>query len=1018
MYTIVLVLIMQISVYNQKDKAADYSAFGPIAEDLTRISSIPIETKTTLVPILLKRVAPYIIPVHKDGAVFAAFQSSTPTHIIRNGKPTIVASNHIIKVSSLRYGKVELDISRDQLVELAAYIKHQKQFRELQQTLVELKYRAPTKIHRDRVLRDTTSLIKVSIAAPIISALQRVYMWSMLPRRLPFLQDIVVSKMWNAYTSQVLGTKYDLRIIEDRNERIIETITMNTAQITAMAKLSKLNSAAHFKFSKSYDALTKHEKQVVNKSITAQSTCKHTKLIAGLPETLDELAELVPPPVDLTKAATKRELLVCNACNQPALCPHYYFQYNENKNKGNKNKTSKTASSSSKNTDALIRQFADTTRIHNVYYCKICGESLVEIFDEVESFEARGIHRGDNGFSKKIWLTSTIIIARNIISTIDFDKGQLARSIANVVSLHIDDSTFTDKLITPEITADITTLYISIYVYVVLAHIISSSKTISFKSSYSKNSRPTGRSRNDIKSLLQTVARMIMLDNKDIINNIPHITNASIKAIIIKAFREIRGITIFAEQRHDVVDITKMPFYYYMLKVARIRSSGKRKLSIKDVTGIAKPNMSNLKQLVVASKNPRYVHFMNSVKADIYLKPDHKAIAIHAKIANKFHAEDHNHILKPPKPTISTPESFVYKVPKLSTIYCFDGKKHKYNILVFKHGEVTQKKYFAELMAERINESTPLLDSRCSICNTLKSEETKHPDDKIKIAITRTIDIAIFYDAIEHYCPVAKIHTWGNGTNGTKCTSCGLTKLMIHNKDPEYFDKYKSVPNPILSVDKPTKVKASKVSKPPTVKPITKSIIVKPEQVAVVAKHLLAVTKVPNEFFQFLGTMNVRTLHDITNNSEELAKEIDEVSKAAYLSNYTTFVLAEYARIKNETSEFAIKQSTIDFSKYPTVSDIYSKPVGTSGTAIELSLYQTLLNIANINTGAVKIAAYLLKLIIESDKRGAYIPAKHLEYSAPIVVVESVVETDEVNHNPFGDDDPELMDNLSIVDDD
>ena len=145
---------------------------------------------------------------------------------------------------------------------------------------------------------------------------------------------------------------------------------------------------------------------------------------------------------------------------------------------------------------------------------------------------------------------------------------------------------------------------------------------------------------------------------------------------------------------------------------------------------------------------------------------------------------------------VSTP--LKYK-PDVADFYCPDGKKHQFNLIVYRTGK-KEVKYSPKDIVDMVKSQSQLLkqlyngelsDKECALCGNRMSN-IKYNDKTIKNIDTVHAEndmIKSFYEYFDSRCPKGNIHSFVNNA----CENCGFTTGMSNERNKTYFNKYKTV---------------------------------------------------------------------------------------------------------------------------------------------------------------------------------------------------------------------------------
>jgi hypothetical protein len=365
-----------------------------------------------------------------------------------------------------------------------------------------------------------------------------------------------------------------------------------------------------------------------------------------------------------------------------------------------------------------------------------------------------------------------------------------------------------------------------------------------------------------LQNIINNALFLIMRILNVTINNVSSVTTDSIKPILIKAYKWAvllqvepkQGITE-REIKHEIDCLPDDKIYKYISHVMdlvdyckNMNKSTKGSRSIKDVLGrswdtieadfkesrsiyetatvpeqwsttkVGEYKYGSFKSLIEYVKNKLYDSF-----AVPYTQPliDHdKKYEYLKKLEEELYQEHKRRELRPFN-NIVLQDNYMLKFNdfrpetiKIDKYYDNNGNRHKFDIFVYQRannkGVISGPKHEYNKsdiqMWLKTNDTKKtdrfkymfIVDERCSVCKTLLSQ-TKNIS--VVRALTKLIDIDVFFKYFENRCPKGGLHDFIVVTNQVKesgCTKCGITKSTVDKRDKKYYDKYIKVYNKVM----------------------------------------------------------------------------------------------------------------------------------------------------------------------------------------------------------------------------
>jgi hypothetical protein len=528
---------------------------------------------------------------------------------------------------------------------------------------------------------------------------------------------------------------------------------------------------------------------------------------------LKKFVPLDPAPKknDITTMPTYTTGLQCNLCHLWGLCPHHYVMFDM--------KDTMFEGSDEKMMDYLILHFSiDKQSEDDTYFCRICGETLKknmvegEIWASIISPSSGGGDALNNIIATEVFHT----LNTNIVTgTVSIDNTVLANNIVNVISPFIyqyETKLNRGKTNTEAMIRYSLHLIISAYVLVVIVYLSS----ITGGEITLKNAKIKGLTGVDmLHALFNQAYKLLVFQKMVAIDNVPAFTPDRIKKILTRGFQQVSGSHIMVETTvlndHFDETLSTDPIYqflYYGWVMAAAIDKKPRPMLLDSQTIIGTPieNIKNLKMMFEkASMPPKWdtedAYYWDSYSAvakriisnTYIMNATHKA-AIHKE--QNVLIKRWNDIMKKRANMYnirsSMPNTWTMRkenVPieeLLLTMYCTDGKLHKWDIFVYKgeNGKSVDVKVgqFGKIDITNMDYFT----QKCAVCGDIFGK-TKPVDIVTIVSNNKTRES--FYRYYTDKCPIKYIHTYTNGT----CTQCGITKHIKKTNDKTYFNKYKSV---------------------------------------------------------------------------------------------------------------------------------------------------------------------------------------------------------------------------------
>ncbi len=615
----------------------------------------------------------------------------------------------------------------------------------------------------------------------------------------------------------------------------------NFVRHTIELKKTFLSAIATRKFNKTWNKLTSNEQQLslllFNKFMANQEStnidCAHIYAINEMRDilTIDykldsgfQVKRIYKKITSLfnmkiykfpSKTQTQQQLISCITCKTLMLCPHFITLMKliiEKKH------------------DEYIRNFMLSTYATiitgvDTFYCKICSEKIIATIDtsvfqwKVKPFIPLEV----NNPLQNIIMSEVVSAIRYLSSTILLNKRNIINNIATTITPEIE--TIESKL-NKSRTSDkenvnrLLRLYAYIYSVAILVNLVNDNKTQLKLEVIIKGARKIP----SIGSIMKQGLGLILQTKKSLINLITNITLHSIKPMLNEALRWTIGKSTVSFKSHDekyLLEFTLAldPFYSYVYRVANYSSSKSindvnfKFLLGNDLKTIKKNNLYIYKDIYVPNKpwdtSDKGIYDYNSykliakyiserifgstygIKLEEFYKTSNDIKITEQLLYNQVKFNQY-------KPYITLPTVVRWLYARniyLSEIYCPSGKRHVFDIMIYK---INSKRclFTSNYVATEIipNPSKlkkfhkyQLIDRKCSICGTIESKVTSIHDKKIKQHLNKLLLIEGFYIMYDTMCPEGDLHLFKNNA----CTKCHVTSNQLLTKSKSYFEKYK-----------------------------------------------------------------------------------------------------------------------------------------------------------------------------------------------------------------------------------
>jgi hypothetical protein len=807
--------------------------------------------------------------------------------------------------------------------------------------------------------------------------------------RMVAMYDIEQAGLWNIYShARVRGidnprvssmvTKHLANLA-----RINEDLVNTQAENRANTRRQQIAGVAKSLFDKTVTQLTKAEFKLVIQNITPTSTpCdaliarviqsaksgkrfarsewkRLRKVIENSPDA-DRMLVCLGNPDAITDASGTPE-----TAGTAALCPHNYNKFEM-----------LSGTYNDQDLRRMLLKYTGKVAIDNAFFCKICGEKLIQQFHEGHQAFVAGkrVHTQANVnlLSSQVWKVSRNIINANVEFDTPTDVKALATAVTDVIHPFIDQHKKAAEDVrtnTPGNITDIVYLYTTIYVYAMLSRIISHNPDdMRFKiarkpKTRTVKSRPTGGNpqpknprKVNVKHLQTTLSQALtfILKNDSLIKSISYISRDAVKPMLIKAFKSIMSTQVSTKTFNYLLPssfVMRSRVYKYLHHANRMH----RELNFTDirrVLGIELDDVAKTPDLLAKAVIPKswgdskysaytyasFIHFIDYVKNNLHMMSWNS-------VRRDKHYKQYLRLLEFERPYFKELWSwkrpifvqyyhddpagmFVRQAARLSQIYCSDGQKHNFKSYVMSGNREFQQSWITNPADNKALQKMDLQDIKCTRCNALKSK----PDTKTNIneVLNMLEHRRAFFNMYSFKCPKSGKHEYN--TRG-KCAKCNVTKLEIFQQDQDYYEKYRHLFNKYLSetskindtIRKENFKRISDTYKPS--KPIiSKKSTWKNSQDYV---ELARLVNVQLPLIENIGLYENRNLDDLSR-VRQVATDPELRTQALSLANYTGVVAIEYEMLRNgnitsPTLQVFSEKWEINFAELPAIQNSYDE---------------------------------------------------------------------------------------------
>lgn len=603
-----------------------------------------------------------------------------------------------------------------------------------------------------------------------------------------------------------------------------ERYAINVHYISIVQTKYGINRANELDMEKSIlNQLNADEKKIVERiylkqkkdwELVQNNKCPHVPLAKKLRHAISH--EQIQLFDDIEKFLTKKydeyNQILCKECELPILCPHVVDELSAVK----KNKPMKEIR------EILLPYVGQT--IGESYYCKHCGEQILESvqLEEVNEFmnELRGEnYREENtdALYSHIWSEIAYLVYNRL-----YFKG--VYSVKSIIQ-HVVDSIYNDiyvietklnkaKTNTAESIEERSRLYAAIYGIASLILIVKSNPDKIWFSTKRGQTKKAAK----LEELFQQ-AMVIIIDSKTITLRKYNLSNDNLLSILKQAYILIAKRQAWNDRAPEKVSqnevfVDPVYKYFYLGVVIDHMSHGKAPPLMSDIDSLFNINKKELQKassLYEHAKIPKfdklvslgakywkmaYLSYFGTEMPDLP-KVQYEIMQLRRLTASPL-------FFKYP---LVVHRSFSQIPVNLAQMYDQNGKLHKWNVYMYEMGgkkielnksdieQIYQGK--GKITVKEFNKCQ-LVDYKCSTCH----QKFNNIQGRNLEAILDALDqVQNFYRYYEFRCPKkggndeAGTHEWTDESvdDATTCSRCQVTKKQIFEKDGRYYEKYKSV---------------------------------------------------------------------------------------------------------------------------------------------------------------------------------------------------------------------------------
>lgn len=333
--------------------------------------------------------------------------------------------------------------------------------------------------------------VKISKKTDLIKLLEGVYngKFSNYNTKMVTLFDIILGDLWDIYAHvKIRGLSKITILLNRKKEKIKELKLIKKNRMDKMQKMRdhymKVSIAIEL-FGRDLEELNDKEHKIINLTLKknkehmeyfTSNKCKHIELIKTLMRpnhfrerenvAFEELKKILIP-----NDKQEGQLSRCSICKLKVLCPHHFEIFDGLANNIEFRDI----------INSLVKKYSDSNSlIENAYFCKICGEKLVQHIDEgyteFVNNEKINIMEEVDTIGSVVWREVRNIITGHVIFKTLIDKKSLITDIVNNIRpLVYNEVEKMKNIITTGLDqiSNITKLYSAIYGYAQIIKLLS-----------------------------------------------------------------------------------------------------------------------------------------------------------------------------------------------------------------------------------------------------------------------------------------------------------------------------------------------------------------------------------------------------------------------------------------------------------------------------------------------------------------------------------------------------------------
>lgn len=570
------------------------------------------------------------------------------------------------------------------------------------------------------------------------------------------IYDLTNSQLWNIYQRLYMGVSAGELISKHKNEQmmILKEKKTHENNIKTSMEHTKKNAIAKATFgATNFSQLSKSEKEVIdvkyNQWVAKEKTathakCQHMNLLRQVmgsygPRTKfnsfawAKLKQLIPKDREDGMLTCKK----CVKCDMLVLCPHHYDLFDFRPSRTGETGPAADHAAMKEKRDMLMRKYVDKNAIQNAHYCKVCGEKIIQNYDEKKQVFVDGERVVDvkttDFLQGKIWKEVRNILTASFDFVISTDINYMVTSITESIKEYIEEVKRRSEAIKTNTPTDVLNslyLHISLYTFAAMVKIISHHpddiliKGLKRRTDKKIKVNPaTGRVNiKYLQLLFNSALTEINRTKGDIIKNIKYISFDAVKILFVKAYKQINAsyiktATINTElpSQYVVYSVVYQYLYYAKkkdnpnLKITDVREI--LNVELQDIpslthiaekaelptqwtaisNGLVNNNTHSSKYAIYAYKS--FIHFMSYVQDMTYMLPiiseahlQHQKEYIELRdVEIKFRNEKREQVAVPviDYNHRKLAKQFSFVDVNLRSTYCKDGQRHKFDIFVY-----------------------------------------------------------------------------------------------------------------------------------------------------------------------------------------------------------------------------------------------------------------------------------------------------------------------------------------------